>query len=265
MDSPPTALARSRDLTDLAGPRYLFVEHRLGPGGELPLRMHPSDHRTFLVIEGSVLLEQPGPSGQERSRGYRRLEGWHATPASVYRCRNVGAADALVLEAGSAAGGPRPAEPAAGEPCLDRSGYTVRKPWGHEIWYTENLPDPGYAVKQIHMRAGHRSSLQSHRRKAETNFVIEGEATVINGAPAPADVGLTVHVAALPLLARPAGTGWSSAPNVLHRVIANSAYTAIEVSTPELDDVIRWDDDTGRSHGRIEAEHNRAEPEGSGR
>jgi mannose-6-phosphate isomerase-like protein (cupin superfamily) len=276
MDSPATAQARSRDLTDgfaggpaggpaggfadgfaggLAERRYLFVEHRLDPGAELPLRMHPRDYRTFVVTAGLIVLEQPLPAERGWSRGYSRLMGWHATPASVYRCRNASATTAVVLEAGSVRGSTLPAGPAASAPCLDLSPYTVRKPWGHEVWYTENLPDPGYAVKQIHMLAGHKSSLQSHRRKAETNFVIDGEATVLNGVPAPGDTSLTVDVAALPLAAHPAGTGWSSAPNVLHRVIANSAYTAIEVSTPELDDVIRWADDTGRSHGRIQSEH----------
>ena len=260
MDLPPTLSVRSRDLTDgLAERRYLFAEHRLDAGGELPLRMHPHDCRTFIVTGGCVLLEQPGPAGQVWSRGYRRLEGWHATPASVYCCRNVSAGAAVVLETGSVSGstvqaGSAPM-PAAIASCLDLSSYIVRKPWGHEIWYTENLPEPSYAVKQIHMHAGHRSSLQSHRRKAETNWVIDGEATVLNGVPAPGDADLTVNVAALPLVTHPAGTGWSSAPNMLHRVIAESAYTAIEVSSPELDDVIRWADDTGRSHGRIQAEH----------
>ena len=38
-------------------------------------------------------------------------------------------------------------------------------------------------------------------------------------------------------------------------MIAEKDYTAIEVSTPELDDVIRWQDDSNRNHGRIEKEH----------
>lgn len=256
MDSPTTARARSRDLaSDLAERRYLFVEHELDPGAELALRTHPRDYRTFLVTAGLVVLEQPGAAQRERQRGCSRLEGWHATPGSVYRCANVSDATAVVIEAGSVRGSTLPAGPVASAPCLDLSPYTVRKPWGHEIWYTQNLAEPGYALKQIHMLAGHRSSLQSHRRKAETNFVIEGEATVLNGVQAPDDASLTVDVAALPLTVHPAGTGWSCAPNMLHRVIANREYTAIEISTPELDDVIRWADDTGRSHGRIQAEH----------
>ena len=39
-------------------------------------------------------------------------------------------------------------------------------------------------------------------------------------------------------------------------IIASEDYTAIEVSTPELDDVIRWQDDTDRGSGRLDHEHN---------
>ena len=49
--------------------------------------------------------------------------------------------------------------------------------------------------------------------------------------------------------------GWSNKVNELHRVIAHTTYDAIEISTPELDDVIRWADDTNRSSGTIEDEH----------
>ena len=96
------------------------------------------------------------------------------------------------------------------------SDYRVEKPWGFEIWYTNNLKDPLYALKRIHMESGFQSSLQSH----EFPF-----------------------------------NGWSNKVNELHRVIAHTTYDAIEISTPELDDVIRWADDTNRSSGTIEDEH----------
>jgi hypothetical protein len=51
------------------------------------------------------------------------------------------------------------------------------------------------------------------------------------------------------------GRGWSSEHRELHRVIANSNYISIEISTPELDDVIRWEDDNDRGNGRIDSEH----------
>jgi hypothetical protein len=133
--------------------------------------------------------------------------------------------------------------------------YQVTKPWGFEIWYTANLVDPPYAVKQIHMTAGHRSSLQSHERKAETNYVVTGAAVVLNGGRAPADRTAAVDPAGLPRCVHGPGSHWSSPPGMLHRVIAEQDYTAIEISTPELDDVIRWGDDSDRGSGRIAAEH----------
>ena len=59
---------------------------------------------------------------------------------------------------------------------LDVSSYQVDKPWGYEVWLELN---EFYAYKIIFMKAGNRSSLQSHEKKIETNFVIEGEAEVI--------------------------------------------------------------------------------------
>jgi quercetin dioxygenase-like cupin family protein len=131
----------------------------------------------------------------------------------------------------------------------------VTKPWGWEVWLTDNLADPAYALKQISMTAGHRSSLQSHDRKAETNYVVTGTAVVLNGGTAPVDPSARVDPVLLPRSVHIPGSSWSSPPGMLHRVIAEQDYTAVEVSTPELDDVRRWQDDTGRASGRIEAEH----------
>jgi hypothetical protein len=139
------------------------------------------------------------------------------------------------------------------------SDYTVSKPWGHEVWYTGNEGRVPYALKQIHMTAGKRSSLQSHEFKAETNYVVDGNVTVLNGALAPAD-GRAVDAAAIPRQTHGPRTRWTSTPGILHRVIAETDYTSIEVSTPELDDVIRWEDDTARGDGRIAAEHGGRRP-----
>ena len=139
------------------------------------------------------------------------------------------------------------------------SDYTVSKPWGHEVWYTGPAGHAPYALKQIHMTAGKRSSLQSHRLKAETNYVVDGYVTVLNGTFAPTD-GRAVDATAIPRQSHGPRTGWTSSPGMLHRVIAETDYTAIEVSTPELDDVVRWADDTARGNGRIAAEHERRRP-----
>ncbi len=235
--------------------RYEFVEHALD--GATPYRSHPRDHRSFLVLRGVAMLEH--------AQGFRRYdpgEGWHAPPGAVYRMVSIGAEPALVIEAGTVRGDTVRGDTAQADPeraasfsYLELSGYTVDKPWGYEVWYTRNLTEPGYALKRIHMTAGHQSSLQSHRYKAETNYVIEGEATVLSGMTAPDDTSQAIDIGLLTTTVHRPGGGWSSPPGELHRVIAQRDYTAIEVSTPELDDVIRWQDDTGRGHGLIESEH----------
>jgi D-sedoheptulose 7-phosphate isomerase len=252
----------TRNLVDEGvAPRYRFVEHTLPAGRSSAYSVHPDDYRSFIVIEGEVELEFLLLSGGSRSRPYGYLQGWHAAPGSVCRIVNRGAQPAAVVEAGTTNGEISEAPEAAllpdatdeGFPAV--SGYTVKKPWGHEVWYTENLTDPGYALKQIHMTAGHRSSLQSHQRKTETNYVIAGQATVLNDLRAPNDPEAIIDAETIPTAVYGPGSGWSSAPGILHRVMARSDYTSIELSTPELDDVIRWQDDIQRGHGRIESEH----------
>ena len=125
---------------------------------------------------------------------------------------------------------------------LDVSSYRVDKPWGYEIWLEVN---EHYAFKLIHMTKGNRCSLQSHEKKVEANYVIAGEAEVLledeNGVLQSSVYGV--------------GKGWVVPVGKKHRVIAKTDYTALEVSTPHLDDVIRYQDDSARTSGKIESEH----------
>ena len=125
---------------------------------------------------------------------------------------------------------------------LGLSQYRVEKPWGHEVWLELN---EFYVYKMIHMKEGFRSSLQSHKFKFESNFVIEGEAEVLLEND---DGQMESHF-------YKAGEGWSVPIGRKHRVIAKTTYTALEVSTPHLDDVIRYEDDTNREDGKITKEH----------
>ena len=47
-------------------------------------------------------------------------------------------------------------------------------------------------------------------------------------------------------------------PMTIHRMEGVTDITIFEISTPELDDVIRLQDDSSRLSGRIESEHNQA-------
>lgn len=129
----------------------------------------------------------------------------------------------------------------------------VEKPWGHEIWLTGD-PSPVFAFKRILLKAGNRTSLQYHRYKRETNFILAGQADLhyCKTEGVPAESVSTDMIAFVPI------TGPIVAdifPGLVHRLAARSDLTLFEVSTPELDDVVRIQDETGRAHGRIQQEH----------
>jgi hypothetical protein len=135
------------------------------------------------------------------------------------------------------------------------SDYTVDKPWGGETWFSQNIDNYPYALKNIYMEKGFQSSLQSHKFKSETNIVVDGEANVLYGREAPQNESEKVNIQSLKSKVYSNYDGWSNKVNELHRVIAKSTYNAIEISTPELDDVIRWEDDNYRKSGKIDSEH----------
>ncbi len=109
----------------------------------------------------------------------------------------------------------------------------VEKPWGSElIWAVTDT----YAGKVITIHEGKRLSLQYHREKDESIFVIEGQLLLhLEG-----DDG-TIEVHTL----QP-GDSAHVPPGRTHRFEAAVDTKLIEVSTAELDDVVRLEDDYGR-------------------
>jgi mannose-6-phosphate isomerase-like protein (cupin superfamily) len=109
----------------------------------------------------------------------------------------------------------------------------VDKPWGHElIWaWTDR-----YVGKLLVIETGKRLSLQHHEVKDEWIHVLEGRLrlTLEN------DAG-EVEVRELG-----AGEGAHVGTRRVHRYEAIETCRLIEVSTPELDDVVRLEDDFGR-------------------
>jgi mannose-6-phosphate isomerase-like protein (cupin superfamily) len=109
----------------------------------------------------------------------------------------------------------------------------VDKPWGHElIWVLTDR----YCGKVIVIETGRRLSLQYHQRKDESVYVVSGR--------------LRLHLEddAGVMTVRELGPGDSARVPVgrRHRFEAVQRVELIEVSTPELDDVIRVEDDFGR-------------------
>ena len=121
---------------------------------------------------------------------------------------------------------------------LDRFAFeprTVEKPWGHELIWA--LSDD-YCGKVLFVKAGHSLSLQFHRVKDESWYVQSGRAELQLGAPG--DPILNTEVVG-------PGACFHFPPGTVHRVKALEDTTILEVSTPQLDDIVRLEDDYGRA------------------
>ncbi len=110
----------------------------------------------------------------------------------------------------------------------------VPKPWGHELIWAQT---DRYVGKILHIKAGESLSLQYHRVKDETIMVLAGRLAFEHFAD-----GETAGAArAGPARAVPHHAG------LRHRMIALEDTDVVEVSTPELDDVVRLEDRYGRT------------------
>ena len=118
----------------------------------------------------------------------------------------------------------------------------VSKPWGKEIWLELN---DKYCYKRIYIYAGTRTSYQYHENKLETNYIIDGKA----------EVWLENDEGVVEKKVMIKDQFFTVIPPRKHRVIALTDLILQEVSTPEVDDVIRIEDDSGRGTGRIDSEH----------
>ncbi len=119
---------------------------------------------------------------------------------------------------------------------LLRKGQIVAKPWGHElIWaHTER-----YVGKILHINKGESLSYQYHRVKDETIQLLSGAMEMdleTNGRKSKISLqpGDCLHII----------------PGMKHRMTAVEMCDVLEVSTPELDDVVRLEDRYGRAEAK---------------
>jgi len=112
----------------------------------------------------------------------------------------------------------------------------VPKPWGEERWLAHT---DRYAGKLLILRKGHRLSLQYHERKHETQYVDSGRIKYT--------LGSVDRPGEYEELIAEAGTTVMLPPGAVHRMEALEDSRFFEVSTPELTDVVRLEDDYGRA------------------
>ena len=115
-----------------------------------------------------------------------------------------------------------------------QSAQTVKKPWGYElIWaHTER-----YVGKILHINKGESLSYQFHRVKDETIRLLSGVL----------EMDVETNGQRDKLVLAP-GDSLHIVPLMKHRMIAVEDCEVLEVSTPELDDVVRLEDRYGRAN-----------------
>lgn len=109
----------------------------------------------------------------------------------------------------------------------------ILKPWGSERILEKNK---NYVLKKLEMKKNKRCSLQYHKKKRETIFVISGKLEIT--------IGKTVKHLRKKIFKE--GEFITISPKIIHRMkgITNCKY--LEASTTELMDVVRLKDDFKR-------------------
>jgi mannose-6-phosphate isomerase len=117
----------------------------------------------------------------------------------------------------------------------------IEKPWGFEIWWAHT---DMYAGKILHVDRGHRLSLQYHQHKDESCYLLSGSVRLVKGA----------SMDDLESFDLEPGACWRNVPGEIHTIEALAPSDVLEVSTPQLDDVVRLLDDYGRGQAGREAD-----------
>ncbi len=112
----------------------------------------------------------------------------------------------------------------------------VEKPWGHELWWART---DRYVGKILHVKKGESLSLQYHNVKDETIMLQSGRLLF--------ETRPTGEEGELRKVEMRPGDVFHITPGTLHRMTAIEDCDIVEVSTPELDDVVRLEDRYGRA------------------
>jgi len=175
------------------------------------------------VAEAAEAVIKAPASDRARDRLQRRLLDAGMTPDVVTAAKRQTVADGVTAALRGTIREREAAIPAR----------VVPKPWGHEIWWAVTEL---YAGKILHVERGHRLSLQYHRQKDESCYLLSGLIEVTRGRSQHELERRTIKP----------GATWRNRPGEIHTIEALEDSDVIEVSTPQLDDVVRLVDDYGR-------------------
>ncbi len=101
-------------------------------------------------------------------------------------------------------------------------------------------------MKKLYIKKGTKTSFQYHKYKVETNFLVEGSV----------EAWFEDQKGHIDIKILDSGSIWTIPAGIKHRIVTLEDIVLFEASSPEVDDVIRIEDDTLRGNGRIQSEHN---------
>lgn len=110
----------------------------------------------------------------------------------------------------------------------------IDKPWGYELLWAHTAD---YVGKVLHIKKGHKLSLQYHERKEETVMLYSGRMTLV----------LEDEAGMLREIYVRAGEAYHIPAGRKHRMVALEDCEVLEVSTNHLEDVVRIEDSYGRA------------------
>jgi len=100
-------------------------------------------------------------------------------------------------------------------------------------------------MKKLYIKKGTKTSFQYHKYKVETNFLVEGSV----------EAWFEDQKGHIDIKILDSGSIWTIPAGIKHRIVTLEDIVLFEASSPEVDDVIRIEDDTLRGNGRIQNEH----------
>lgn len=262
-------------------PVYEVSVYYLSAEGEF--KIEKNSFSTFYVLEGSVSVDLLDSNGKTiETRTLKAGRGWLLLPNQSQVVKAEVESRLFVIQNSSPLQQQEVTERGKkvvlrGDVFNELSDYNVEKPWGAEQWFVDT---DIYVLKGIKMKSGFECSLHMHEQKIEVNLLITGKAQLVLGQNEGVNAAIARHHAnggnqadfsmqslevetvrnnIKPVIVGP-GEGWKAKIYDIHQVLSLDTYYALEVSTPEVDDIIRLKDLYNRPGGRIESEHGNIKP-----
>lgn len=122
------------------------------------------------------------------------------------------------------------------------SKIIVSKPWGSEVWLDKN---EHFVIKYLYINPGEELSLQYHREKFETMIILEGAGEFIYSLPSMYEYfEFGEQLTEKTQISK--GDKLVIEPKTIHKIVAYTPMKILEVSTPQVNDVVRIEDKYGR-------------------